>query len=84
VGARNSGRWDSYFSSDLRLSTSLPLRSGELSLWIDATNLTNRSNYCCVDLNPINPTAGMPAMPDVNWPPRVINVGFSWRVRRPD
>jgi hypothetical protein len=82
VGARNSGRFESYFSTDLRLSTSFPLRSGDLSLWLDATNLTNRSNYCCIDLNPIGPPADKAPILDMNWSPRVINVGFSWRVRR--
>jgi hypothetical protein len=61
----------------------LPLRSGDLSLWLDATNLTNRSNYCCVDLNAINSPTGMPTMPNTAWSPRVFNVGFTWRVRRP-
>jgi outer membrane cobalamin receptor len=83
VGARNSARWESYFSADLRLSTSLPLRSGDLSLWLDATNLTNRSNYCCVDLNAISSPAGVSTMPNAAWSPRVVNVGFTWRVRRP-
>jgi len=82
VGARNSARWGSYFSADFRLSTSLPFQSGDLALWLDATNLTNRSNFCCVALNPDPPT-GVPTMEDQVWSPRLINVGFTWKVRRP-
>jgi hypothetical protein len=83
VGARNSARWGNYFSGDFRLSTSLPLASGNLSLWLDATNLTNRPNYCCVDLIPMTPPSGVPTITNKVWSPRMINVGFSWKVRRP-
>jgi len=84
AGSRNSDRWGSYLSVDLRLSTSVPLRYGELSLWADASNITNRSNECCAGLNPDNGAAGPPVVVDKFWAPRVINVGFSWRVKHPD
>jgi hypothetical protein len=83
VGARNSARWGNYFSADLRLSTSLPLGSGNLTLWLDGTNLTNRSNFCCVDLNPMMPPSSVPTIDNDVWSPRMVNVGFSWKVRRP-
>lgn len=83
VGARNSGRWGGYFSADLRLSASLPLRRGILSLWFDATNVTNRPNGCCVELNSAGPAAGPSVAVYRMWSPRVINAGFSWRVRGP-
>ncbi len=80
VGARNSARWDNYFSADLRLSRSVSLPLGELSLWLDGTNITNKQNNCCVDLDSTNPPGSMPAWETLTWVPRVINVGFSWRV----
>jgi hypothetical protein len=83
VGARNSARWGNYFSADLRLSRSLPLGPGNLTLWLDATNLTNRSNYCCVDLNAMTAPSGVPTIDNTAWSPRMINVGFSWKLRRP-
>ncbi len=83
VGTRNSARWGNYLSIDLRLSTSVPLRHGELSLWFDATNAANRSNDCCVDLSPNNSQASVPATLNRIWSPRIINVGFAWRVRGP-
>jgi hypothetical protein len=83
VGARNSGRWGDYFSADLRLSTSFPLRHGVLSLWFDATNVTNQPNDCCVELISAGPAAGTSVAAYKMWSPRVINAGFSWRVRRP-
>jgi outer membrane receptor protein involved in Fe transport len=83
VGPRNSSRWASYFSIDLRLSTIVSLPSGELSLWMDGTNITNKFNYCCIDLNSTIPPGSMPLNETLAWVPRVINVGFSWRVGRP-
>ncbi|MDB6082150.1 MAG: hypothetical protein JWN43_31 [Gammaproteobacteria bacterium] len=83
VAPRNSARWGSFFSADVRVSTALPFRSGELSIWLDATNLTNRSNYCCVDLSAVETSAAAPATTNEVWAPRVINVGFAWKVRRP-
>ena len=69
AGMRNSVRWGSYLSADLRFSTSVRLRYGELSLWVDATNITSRSNDCCADLNPIGGATNPPAIVDERLPP---------------
>jgi hypothetical protein len=84
VGLRNSSRWKDYFSTDLRLTTSVPLSFGELSLWLDGTNLTGRSNPCCVELNSMRSVGGVPAADNQVWLPRVVNVGFTVKVRRPN
>jgi hypothetical protein len=82
VGARNTARWGSYFSADLRITRTVPLTHGELSVWLDATNVSDRANECCTDLGSANFMTGM-AVPEVNyWLPRVIDVGFSWQLRR--
>ncbi|HXA37113.1 MAG TPA: TonB-dependent receptor [Steroidobacteraceae bacterium] len=81
VGTRNSARWGDYFSADLRFATSVPLRHGLLSLWLDASNITNESNNCCIDLTS-SPATGVSAMAERIWSPRVINAGFSWQVYR--
>jgi hypothetical protein len=83
VGARNSARWGDYFSVDLRLSASVPLRRGVLSLWFDATNVTNRPNECCFEFNSAGPAAGPSVAAYKMWSPRVLNAGFTWLVRRP-
>jgi hypothetical protein len=82
VGTRNSARWGAYLSADLRLSRSAPLRYGELALWLDATNITNRPNHCCVDLNSSSGENAL-AITDNTWARRAVNVGFTWRLRRP-
>lgn len=80
VGPRNSSRWRDYFSTDLRVSTSVPLSFGELSLWLDGTNLTGRANPCCIELYSMS---NVPAVENHDWLPRVVNVGFTVKVRRP-
>ncbi len=82
LGPRNSARWGSYFSADLRVARSVPLKYGELTLWLDATNVSNRANECCVDLGPANSVTGMVVPETSHWLPRVIDAGFSWRLRR--
>ena len=81
VGGRNSSRWGSYFSADLRLSTSVPLAPGELSLWLDGTNVTNKVNNCCIDLDSSGPPRDLPVGETLGWVPRVVNVGFTWRFK---
>jgi hypothetical protein len=83
VGPRNSLRWRDYFSTDLRLSTSVPLWFGELSLWLDGANLTGRANPCCIELYSIGSVGGAPAVDAQVWLPRVVNVGFTVTMRRP-
>jgi hypothetical protein len=82
VGGRNAGRWGSHFSADLRVTRTVPLRYGELTLWLDTTNVSDRANECCVDLGPANSMTGMVVPDTSHWLPRVIDVGFSWRLRR--
>ncbi len=84
VGARNSARWGSFFSADLRISTSVTTSAGELSLWLDGTNVTNRPNACCVDdLDSVSPRPGDSAADSMAWTPRVLNIGFNFKVRNP-
>jgi outer membrane receptor protein involved in Fe transport len=81
VGDRNSARWGSYFSADLRVSRTVPVTVGELSFWLNATNVTNRANECCVGFSPAGTTAGVTVTRPKTWLPQVVNVGFSWRIR---
>jgi hypothetical protein len=83
IGERNSARWNDYLSLDARIATAIPLPLGELSVWLDGTNLTNRSNYCCTELKSLDSALGPPAMDATIWVPRMLNVGFTYRVRLP-
>ena len=81
IGARNSSRWGSYFSTDIRLAQTVPLRLGDVVLWVDATNLTNRGNECCIAYGQVDSMGNLLMPATDSWFPRTLNVGFEWRVR---
>jgi hypothetical protein len=78
VGARNSTRWGDYLTADLRMSQIVPTAYGELTLWVDATNITDRSNDCCTAFGPARP-GSLPATYTKTWLSRIINAGFVLR-----
>jgi outer membrane cobalamin receptor len=81
IGPRNTSRWGSYFSTDIRLTRTVQLRLGDVLLWVDATNVINRANECCTAYGQVD-SAGNLTMPANNsWFPRAVNVGFDWRLR---
>jgi outer membrane receptor protein involved in Fe transport len=82
VGARNSARWGDYLTADLRISQIVPIAYGELTLWADATDVTDRSNDCCTGFGPGQP-GNMPAAYTKTWLSRIINAGFTWRFGPP-
>jgi hypothetical protein len=81
IGARNSARWGSYISADVRVAHTIPLQSGDLLLWADATNVTNRGNTCCISYGQVDPSGALLAPTTTSWYPRIANVGFEWRLR---
>jgi len=81
IGSRNSARWGSYFSADVRLARTVPLKWGDVLLWADATNVTNRDNECCSSYGQVDSAGGLRPPATASWFPRVLNVGFEWRLR---
>jgi outer membrane receptor protein involved in Fe transport len=82
LGARNSARWGDFVSADLRMSQVVPIAYGELTLWVDATNVTDRTNDCCTGFSTAQP-GSMPATNTKTWLSRIVNAGFSWRFGAP-
>jgi outer membrane receptor protein involved in Fe transport len=81
IGPRNTSRWGSYFSTDVRVARTMPLRLGDVLLWIDATNVMNRDNACCTAYGQVDALGNL-TMPVTNsWFPRALNAGFEWRLR---
>lgn len=50
LGARNSDRLPAFATLDLRVEYRRPLAIGSLSVALEVSNLTNRRNQCCVDV----------------------------------
>ena len=82
LGTVNQQNWGNYLSVDLHLAHSLSTPVGELSLWLDVLNLTNRNNDCCSELSPLMAPSTLPAWSSDSWSGRSTNLGFTWRLRR--
>jgi hypothetical protein len=82
LGAPNTMRWGDYLSADVRVSRSLLTRLGELSLWLEVTNATNRGNDCCAELAPVLAPATQPTWSSDSWAGRRVSVGLSWRLQK--
>jgi len=83
LGTGNQQNWGNYLSVDLHLAHSLSTPVGELSLWIDALDATNRNNDCCSELSPLIAPSKLPGWSTDSWSGRSTNVGFTWRLQRP-
>jgi len=82
VGAPNALRWGDYLSADVHVARSLLTRLGELSLWLEVTNATNRSNDCCAELAPVVAPATLPTWSADSWAGSSVNLGLSWRLQK--
>jgi hypothetical protein len=81
IGTRNAVEWDRYVSVDVRVAHTFGLPLGDFDLWFDATNLFNRGNPCCSFSGQVDGNGALVAPATTSWFPRVVNVGFDWRVR---
>jgi hypothetical protein len=79
LGRRNSDRWGTYYSLDMRGSYIWPLAYGDFSLVLEVTNATNRDNECCAVLE-TDANGNFTADVD-HWLPTIVNLGFSYRWR---
>jgi TonB dependent receptor/TonB-dependent Receptor Plug Domain len=80
LGTRNSARWADYLSIDMRAAWTRTIGSNEWEVFTELSNVTNRSNDCCLALGLASP--GAVAIAEIGrWQPRTLNVGVSWRVR---
>lgn len=79
VGERNSARWPTYLSLDLRASWRRVLPSGALTTWLEITNATDQRNPCCFSLQE---SASPMGRADIDtWAPRLFNPGVEWSLR---
>jgi hypothetical protein len=81
LGRRNRSRLAAYDSLDLRLSRAFTLRRGVLDVFVEATNLTSRSNPCCTSYAvTANPDGSFLYSRDVDsWLPFIPSAGVLWR-----
>lgn len=82
VGERNSDRYPSFFKLDLRVSKTFHTSHGELELFAEVLNATNRDNVCCTEdfELEIGPGGTVVVRPELRyWAPIVPTLGVGWR-----
>jgi hypothetical protein len=70
-------RHDTFASVDVRISRDIEVRRGEMTAFLDVTNVLNRDNPCCTEyrLDAQNELASRKG----NWLPLLPSLGFVWR-----
>jgi hypothetical protein len=61
------------------MSYTMPFARGDLFVWADATNITNRGNECCSVIGAADTAGNGIGAISTDWFPRVVNIGFEWR-----
>ena len=80
-GARNATRYGVFQTLDARISRDFDVRYGELTAFLEVTNLYNRANPCCTEYS-LQPTANGTdelVAREANWLPIVPSLGIVWR-----
>jgi len=80
-GERNAERLGSFARVDARVSRDFSTDAGNLQVFVEATNLFDRNNPCCVDYDLELVPGGPPALDRKveKWLPRVLSAGFRWQ-----
>ena len=76
----NEERHSVFHTLDARVSRDFDIRRGELSVFLEASNLYNRSNECCLEYAIIPGTTGpLLSEREGHWLPLVPSLGVVWR-----
>jgi outer membrane receptor protein involved in Fe transport len=78
---RNNSRYRAFQSLDARVSRTFNVSKGELTAFLEVTNLFNRGNPCCTRFSLQTDDNGetMILSKQGNWLPIVPSLGFVWR-----
>lgn len=81
AGRRNAERAPRYLSLDLHVARDFPLARGNLSLYLDVNNLTDRRNVCCTEYAIETGPGGAAVFvaDEDGWLPLVPTLGVNWR-----
>ncbi len=77
VSERNGSRYSDFHALDIRVSRDFDLTRGELTAFLEITNLYDRGNPCCIEYSVRRD--GALASRDKRWPPLVPSLGVTWR-----
>jgi hypothetical protein len=77
VSARNAFRYPVFHTLDLRISREFDITRGDLTAFLDLTNLYDRRNPCCTEYA-LNPDGSL-ASRERHWLPLVPSLGVIWK-----
>jgi outer membrane receptor protein involved in Fe transport len=81
-GPRNASSYPAYARFDLRVSKLFPTDLGELKIYLEIINLTNRKNICCTEdfEFEIEDDLSVTVIPEYrSWAPFIPTLGLGWR-----
>lgn len=78
---RNALRYSNFHSLDVRVSRAFDVRRGDLTLFLEVTNLYDRKNTCCTEYSIDGSASGASRLQvkERHWLPLVPSVGIVWR-----
>ena len=77
VSERNASRYSDFHALDVRVSRDFDVTRGDLTAFLEITNLYDRQNPCCIEYSVR--TDGSLASRDKHWLPLVPSLGVIWR-----
>ncbi len=77
VSQRNDSRYSVFHTVDVRVSREFELSRGDLTAFLEITNLYNRANPCCTEYS-LRPDGSLNSR-ESNWLPLVPSLGVVWR-----
>jgi outer membrane receptor protein involved in Fe transport len=77
VADRNASRYSVFHTLDVRVSRDFEISRGDLTVFLEVTNLYDRANACCIEYSLA--TDGSLASRDKHWLPLVPSLGVNWR-----
>ncbi len=77
VSGRNASRYSVFHALDVRVSREFDLPRGDLTTFLEVTNLYDRPNPCCIEYS-VRPDGSL-ASRDKHWLPLVPSLGVVWR-----
>jgi len=78
--ALNSGRYPVFNSVDVRVSRDFTVRRGDLTVYLDVTNIYDRDNICCTEYAVISDSNGDSlSANEARWLPLIPSLGVIWR-----
>lgn len=77
VSERNAFRYSNFHALDIRVSRDFDLTRGDLTAFLEVTNLYDQQNPCCIEYS-VGPDGSL-ASRDKHWLPLVPSLGVIWR-----